>query len=339
MIRTGLLIAGSAIVLAGCSSAPRQPAPIVDGMVQPVTPAPAPVAAPAPAPMVNTAPTHTVQSGDTLYRIAKQYGVAVVDIQSWNQLPDTTIRLGQTLIVGQGGSAVAAQPGGGVTIQPLNDGGSVATAPATPAVPPNVAAPAPVLAYPKAVRQLYSEGAAATVAQAAEGQNVATQSQKPTPSVGLTPTPVAAVPPTPQPPTPTPARTATESGSANAAAQGGNWVRPANGKVIRTFTPDSKGIDIAGKLGDPVNASGSGKVVYAGAGLRGYGNMVILKHDDEFLTAYAHASKLLVKEGETVRQGQKIAEMGNSDTDQVKLHFEIRRYGKPVDPGAYLKTD
>ena len=98
----------------------------------------------------------------------------------------------------------------------------------------------------------------------------------------------------------------------------------------------NKGLDIAGKPGEPVLASADGRVVYAGAGLRGYGNLIILKHNNTFLSAYAHNQTLLVKEDQTVRKGQKIAEMGSSDADRVKLHFEIRRQGKPVDPARYL---
>jgi lipoprotein NlpD len=98
----------------------------------------------------------------------------------------------------------------------------------------------------------------------------------------------------------------------------------------------NKGLDIAGKLGDAVLATADGKVVYAGSGLRGYGNLVIIKHNETFLSAYAHNQTLLVKEDQTVTKGQKIAEMGQSDADKVKLHFEIRRQGKPVDPAQYL---
>ncbi len=115
------------------------------------------------------------------------------------------------------------------------------------------------------------------------------------------------------------------------------WIWPTNGAVIAGFDEaKNKGLDIAGKLGDPVLAAGDGRVVYAGAGLRGYGNLVILKHNNTYLTAYAHNQTLLVKEDQTVRKGQKIAEMGQSDSDRVKLHFEIRRQGKPVDPARYL---
>jgi lipoprotein NlpD len=125
------------------------------------------------------------------------------------------------------------------------------------------------------------------------------------------------------------------------AAAGGEeeiaWLWPAQGTPIAGFDEvKNKGIDIAGNAGEPVLASADGRVVYAGAGLRGYGNLVILKHNNTYLTAYAHNQNLLVKEDQSVRKGQKIAEMGNSDADRVKLHFEIRRQGKPVDPIKYL---
>ena len=112
---------------------------------------------------------------------------------------------------------------------------------------------------------------------------------------------------------------------------------PAKGKVTGEFSETNKGIDIAGKVGEPVLAASDGKVVYAGNSLRGYGNLVIVKHDNTYLTAYAHNSKLLVKEGDTVRKGQKIAEMGDTDTTAAKLHFELRVNGKPVNPTPYLQ--
>ncbi len=97
-----------------------------------------------------------------------------------------------------------------------------------------------------------------------------------------------------------------------------------------------KGVDIVGQRGQTVVASASGKVVYSGSGLRGYGKLIIIKHNKTYLSAYAHNDQILVKEGQSVSKGQKIAEMGNSDADQVKLHFEIRKLGKPVDPAKYL---
>jgi len=115
------------------------------------------------------------------------------------------------------------------------------------------------------------------------------------------------------------------------------FIWPAAGSLIAGFDEArNKGYDIAGKAGDPVMAAADGRVVYAGAGLRGYGNLIILKHNNTYLTAYAHNQTLLVKEDQSVRKGQKIAEMGSTDADRVKLHFEVRRQGKPVDPSRYL---
>jgi len=120
---------------------------------------------------------------------------------------------------------------------------------------------------------------------------------------------------------------------------GAAFIWPASGPLLAGFDEArNKGYDIGGKAGDPVLAAADGRVVYAGAGLRGYGNLVILKHNNTYLTAYAHNQTLLVKEDQTVRKGQKIAEMGSTDADRVKLHFEIRRQGKPVDPARYLPS-
>jgi lipoprotein NlpD len=124
---------------------------------------------------------------------------------------------------------------------------------------------------------------------------------------------------------------------APAGADDVTFLWPAQGQVIANFDEaKNKGISITGRIGDPVVAAADGRVVYAGAGLRGYGNLIILKHNNTFLTAYAHNQALLVREDQAVRQGQKIAEMGSSDADRVKLHFEVRRQGKPVDPLGFL---
>ena len=144
----------------------------------------------------------------------------------------------------------------------------------------------------------------------------------------LKPTPVAPQPPAGTPPAAVPAP-----------QQDTAWLWPASGAVITGFSEaTNKGVDIAGKPGDPVIASAAGKVVYSGAGLRGYGKLVILKHDDQYLTAYAHNQNLLVKEGDEVSKGQRIAELGSTDADRPKLHFEIRRQGRPVDPMQYLPS-
>ena len=141
---------------------------------------------------------------------------------------------------------------------------------------------------------------------------------------GVTPAPAPAPAPASPPPPP------------SAGADDVDFIWPASGALIAGFDEaKNKGLGIAGKAGDAVLAAADGRVVYAGAGLRGYGNLIILKHNNTFLTAYAHNQTLLVKEDQTVKKGQKIAEMGSTD-DRVKLHFEIRRSGKPVDPARYL---
>lgn len=116
------------------------------------------------------------------------------------------------------------------------------------------------------------------------------------------------------------------------------WRWPAHGKVIGNFSGYNKGINIKGRMGDPIYATAAGKVVYSGSGLRGYGNLVIIKHNSLFLSAYAHNSTVLIKEGTNVKAGQKIAEMGNTGARQVMLHFEIRRGGQPVNPLRYLQS-
>jgi len=138
-------------------------------------------------------------------------------------------------------------------------------------------------------------------------------------------------------PRPAGAASAPATPSAPAGEDDVAWAWPVNGTLIAGYDEiKNKGLDIGGKAGDAVVAAADGRVVYAGAGLRGYGNLIILKHNNTYLSAYAHNQTLLVKEDQSVRKGQKIAEMGNSDADRVKLHFEIRRQGKPVDPAKYL---
>lgn len=140
--------------------------------------------------------------------------------------------------------------------------------------------------------------------------------------------------------TPNPSSSANNLTTADSPEEAVSFQWPTRGNVLAGFDEvKNKGLDIAGKAGDPVLAAADGKVVYAGSGLRGYGNLVIIKHNNTYLTAYAHNQSLLVKEDQAIKRGQKIAEMGNSDADQVKLHFEIRRQGKPVDPAKYLPSN
>jgi lipoprotein NlpD len=159
---------------------------------------------------------------------------------------------------------------------------------------------------------------------------------KPVPSPSVAPVAGNAAKPLPGASASAPAGAPTASPAA-AADDDLNWIWPAKGAVLAGFDEaKNKGLDIGGAAGDAVLAAADGRVVYVGAGLRGYGNLIILKHNNTYLTAYAHNQTLLIKEDQSVRQGQKIAEMGSSDSDRVKLHFEVRRQGKPVDPAKYL---
>jgi lipoprotein NlpD len=164
----------------------------------------------------------------------------------------------------------------------------------------------------------------------------ATAASAPAPAVNA----AAVKPPASAASAPTTATPANNVATADTAEETVSFQWPTRGNLLAGFDEvKNKGVDIAGKAGDPVLAAADGKVVYAGSGLRGYGNLVIIKHNNTYLTAYAHNQSLLVKEDQTIKRGQKIAEMGNSDADQVKLHFEIRRQGKPVDPAKYLPVN
>ncbi|MFL9815108.1 peptidoglycan DD-metalloendopeptidase family protein [Stutzerimonas sp. VN223-3] len=157
------------------------------------------------------------------------------------------------------------------------------------------------------------------------------------PSVVATPVPIP--PPLTRPSVPAPKAPVATTPVKPVTRSASGWAWPTGGTVIGRFSSNgslNKGIDIAGKLGQPVLAASDGAVVYAGSGLRGYGELVIIKHSDTYVSAYGHNRRLLVQEGQQVKAGQTIAEMGSTGTDRVKLHFEIRRQGKPVDPLQYL---
>ncbi|STZ75801.1 peptidoglycan DD-metalloendopeptidase family protein [Bergeriella denitrificans] len=134
----------------------------------------------------------------------------------------------------------------------------------------------------------------------------------------------------------TAATTPTVATGATRTVSGITWQRPTTGNVITQFGGSSKGVDIAGTAGQPVVAAADGKVVYAGSGLRGYGNLIIIQHNSTFLSAYGHNQSLLVNEGQTVKRGQTIAKMGSSDASRTQLHFEVRQNGKPVNPATYV---
>ncbi|MCW5623013.1 MAG: peptidoglycan DD-metalloendopeptidase family protein, partial [Burkholderiales bacterium] len=214
------------------------------------------------------------------------------------------------------------------------------------ATPLEAVAPPPLLKTPKAVKQPYSEQALAQLrglpykppATATTPGTSAASASPPLPprSPSTAGTAPAAAPPVSVPATPTQGTviaspTAARPAPDTAAPPQAAWAWPARGRLLHGFNagPNPKGIAISGELGQPVWASAAGKVVYSGSGLRGYGKLIIVKHDKTYLSVYAHNRELLVKEGEQVAKGQKIAEMGNSESNRVALHFEIRRLGKP----------
>jgi lipoprotein NlpD len=211
---------------------------------------------------------------------------------------------------------------GRVETRPLGAQGPVRAEPAAP--PPG--AQEPIKSEPQARKLPYSPE---NVALLQRGET------QPTPAAGPAPAPTPALAPVPAP-----APAAAPAGKTDADIDEEDkveWGWPARGKILAGFSEASnKGLDIAGKLGDPVIAAAPGRVVYSGSGLRGYGKLVIIKHNKTYLSAYAHNKDVLVKEGQSVVKGQKIAEIGSTDTDAPKLHFEIRKLGKPVDPARFL---
>ena len=316
------------VLLAGCAA--RRPAPVSDARPPvsvnvPVVTTPADQSAMEPAKPAETVKLHTVQRGDTLVSIALQNGLDYRELAAWNNIENpNVIRVGDNL-------RLTSPDAAAVTTTALKPGEPVA-APLilTPTPGPSSALEArptnsaQMKVEPKAGRVPYTDQAYARLSnEAAAGAAASAQSLTAGPVVvspSATPVPSVAA---------GPAVAATANDSID-------WTWPVKGKVSGTFTDLSKGIDIPGARGTAILASAPGKVIYNKSGLRGYGRVVIIKHNDNWLSAYAHNEKVLVAEDEIVKKGQKIAEMGSSDTDSVKLHFEIRNKGKPVDPLKFL---
>lgn len=298
------------LFIAACTT-PRQSVPVVDRPVN-GRPAEAPRAtapqAPATGPVrqLENRFYYTVRKGDTLLQIALDFGQNYRDLVIWNNLANPNdIKVDQVLRVlppegaPQTGSVATTT---GIETRTLNN---------------QPAGGVPNKTGPRGEKRPYSDATLAelqkpegTAAPAAPARSEPRPAEKPA-------EPPAAIAPDDE----------------NIA-----WVWPAEGRVVSTFSDGKRGIDIAGKLGQPVVAAGAGKVLYAGSGIRGYGNLVIVKHSNNLLSAYAHNKTIFVKEDQNVSKGQKIAEMGNSDSDEVKLHFEIRHQGKPVDPTRFLPS-
>ena len=314
MIKPQYLWLVGVFVLGGCA-APKGKAPVETraiGSAQ-TTPAKKPSVSGAPVqqppsasaaqePEVVPAGFYRVKRGDTLISIALEQGVDWRDLASWNDISNPNIiEVGRLLRVLQSRPQTAPAP-------------SVAAVPTAPVSATGATQTAPVV------------GAGAVQVRPIETSPVAGGSGSP--STNAPAAPVAGPPPT-----------ELASVAPPAVAAGLQWAWPANGQLISGFAEGgSKGVAIAGAPGEAVFAAESGRVIYSGNGLRGYGNLVIVKHEQDFTTAYAHNRTILVREGQTVRRGQKIAELGMSDADRPMLHFEVRRSGKPVDPLSFLPS-
>jgi lipoprotein NlpD len=308
-----LQIAALALLLGGCAMT-RSPAPVDDRRPSSAAPAKPPAAAPA-APAAR-AGSYVVKRGDTLYSIALESGVDYRELARWNNLDDPTkIRVGQELRTtapedkaAPGVRVGSVRPSGELEARPLGQGAPAAAAPS--------AADAAMKTSPRALRMPYSE------------QNLAALQK---PEAVKPAAPVAAAP------APAPAPAAVPAPTAVPAADAIDFVWPAKGRVVAGFSePRNKGVDIAGNLGDPVVAAAAGKVIYVGSGIPGLGKFIVVRHENGFNTVYAHNRENLVKMDQTITRGQKIAEIGNSDADSPKLHFQIRKFGTPLDPMKYL---
>lgn len=317
-----LTLAVSALLIAGCMS--QRPAPAVDRGAS--------ASARATAQATGGPGYYTVKKGDTLYRIALEHGQDYRDVVAWNSIANpNSIKEGQILRVAPP-VAAAATSGGPVVAQPVVTAQVVESRPLDePGRPANT--PAAISAEglkrePRGGKEPYSDEA---YARLNKGGDVSPKPQ------------LAAVDPKPEvkPDAQPEAKPEVKpEAKPEAAATGPDdvaWLWPSSGKVISSYSEaGNKGVDFAGKSGDPVLAAADGKVVYVGTGIRGFGQLLIVKHNSTFLSAYAHNRKILVAEGQQVTRGQRIAEMGNTDSDAVKLHFEIRKQGKPVDPMVFL---
>ena len=320
-----LFLGTSCFLLISCSTT-QPPVPIVDRVIYDS----ADTANKLTAKEGQSSQSYIVQKGDTLSGIALNHGIDARKLAEWNHITDpNSIKPGQVITL----SLPVQQQDQPVLFSVMPEQSPLSTtieaAPAPVEVLPQIATHEEisdkVKTNPKAIKLPFSEQNLAQLQQ---------QSADSSPAVRVLPNSAsgfeknARIENAPQPILQKQDEVLTHSDA--------EWMWPTTGKLLSSFSKDSKGVKISGQAGQTIVASAGGEVVYSGHGLRGYGNLIIIKHNNTFLSAYAHNSKILVKEGETVAKGQKIAEMGNTDTNTVQLHFEIRKHGKPVDPLEYL---
>jgi lipoprotein NlpD len=263
---------------------------------------------------------HTVQKGETLASVGVQYGLDYKDIAQWNQIDHPNqLKIGQLLRLAPPGDVVAMpiKPNAAAPEAKVLNGDGTKTDAAKPGTAVIAGSPAQsdtLKSAPKAIKLPYSAEALALV-------------QNP----GLENGPAIAIA---KPSVVTP-----EAAPVAPSDEIADWAWPAQGKIKSFYSEASKGLDITGALGQPVMASAAGKVIYVGSSVPRMGKLLVISHSKNYLSIYAHNDKIMVKEGQQVIKGQRVAEMGNSETDQVKLHFEIRHMGKPVDPMKFLPGD
>lgn len=325
--RSGLIVA--TLLLAACAS--DQSAPVEDRSIRSQY-AESDAANPTPsATRPSIGGTYRVQSGDTLYAIAFKHGIDFRDLAGWNHIPAPyRIYVGQELTLGAPLSVASTNTApGGVVIAPVQER-------------PNVTTVMPLSPQTQSTRSTNVPSPPKPVASAPMFENVEPEStSSPASSTVAAPAPKVATP-TPSPKPPVVAETDTSKPVEPAPqlnAGGVSWHWPAAGSVIGTYVSGDQtkqGVDIAGNEGDPITSTADGEVVYSGNGLIGYGELIIIKHNASFLSAYGHNRKRLVQEGDRVKAGQRIAEMGASAAARDELHFEIRKNGKPVNPLEYL---
>jgi lipoprotein NlpD len=307
---------------------------------------------------VENSPQYTVKAGDTLYGIAWQHNLDYRQLAAINNI-DAPYQIypGQTIALREGAGGMSTSSGGNAS--PASTSGAVATGlqPQATAVASNDQELDWLLPDESAIernQRLTAERAERTAVEASQqvaaaaNAPVESTNQQPPAQPAQEPAPTPEPTPEPEPATePEPAAQPTQtvrtdrSSRTFTPAENIDWQWPTDGQVIGEFGQGGSitaGIDIAGQKGQPVRAAGPGIVVYAGSGVRGYGNLILLKHNDQFLSAYAHNDSLSVKENDVVEAGEVIATMGDSDADAVKLHFEVRRDGQPQNPLDYLPS-
>lgn len=323
---SGLLLSICCVTIVGCVSN-GTPAPVVDRAPSSGAPVSAQASVSGAQP---SAETHIVQKGETVYSIGRLHNVEPKNIIAWNNLGAgaNALYVGQVLRIAPPTSAPVDDRG--VVVSPIANSSGVEVKPLG-----GEAASAPVVQAPAAANvKREPRGGKIPYSEQAWMQAKAGDSGKSTTAAIPPANPAEAKPETKPETKEEPKPDGRSSGSTDTKSE---FAWPATGKVVGNFSESTnKGIDIGGKIGDAVLASAPGKVLYAGQDLRGYGKLVVVKHNEQFLSVYAHNSQILVKEGQSVTRGQKIAELGQSDAEQPKLHFEIRKQGKPVDPLQFL---